>query len=115
MSSFVSDFGDMLPHTVFVSRKIGTDSYNKAIYTTSTSHQARVVFGRKLVRNSKGELVMASGSLWMFSRLPMKVEDKYEFLSEAEPSPPGFTQLFPIIIDTFPDESGTYHNKVYFQ
>ena len=105
----------MLPHTVFVYRKIGTDSYNQAVYDAAVSHQARVVYGLKLVKSRTGELVPSSGSIWMFSSRALHTEDKFEFLSEPDPSPQGYTQLFPLAIDTFPDDTGMYHNKVYFQ
>lgn len=115
MSEFTQDFDEMLPHTVFISQKIGTDSYNKPVFGSSTSHQSRVVFGYKLVRNRAGEMVPASGTIWLQTRFRLKLEDKYEFLSDPDPSPEGFTRLFAIRVDEFPDENGFYFAKVYFE
>ena len=115
LSNFTTDFSEMLPHTVFISQKIGTDAYNAPTFGSSISHQARVVFGFKLVRNKTGEMVPASGTIWLQTRFRLKLEDKYEFLSDPDPSPNGYTRLFPIRVDEFPDENGFYFAKVYFE
>lgn len=115
MSTFYSDFGDMLPNTVLVSRKIGTDSYGRPTYGDPETFQARVIYGSKLIRDRMGEIVPASGSIWMYSRRLFTVEDKYSVLVDDEPSPASYTQLYPLRIDEFPDENGPYHSKVYFQ
>lgn len=115
MSTFYNDFGEMLPHTVLVSRKIAVDSYGTATYDTAETYQARVTFGTKIVRNRFGELVPSSGTVWMFTREKMNVEDKYQFLSDAEPSPAEYTQLYPLRLDAIADENGFYYNKIYFE
>lgn len=121
--SFISDFGDMLPHTVFISRKIGTDSYNAPTYAGSVSYRARVLFGTEAQKEggsgrfttSQGETIVPSGVIWLNTTYLLDMADKFEFLRDTEPSPGDYSELYPIHIDAYPDETGMYFSKVYFK
>ena len=115
MSTFYKDFSDMLSQSVTIYRRTGVDSYNKPVYDAGTPYECRVTFGTKVVRNRTGEIVPASGTVWLFSRIQISVDDKIIFLSDSEPSPAETTQLFPLRVDSIADEKGHYYNKVYFE
>lgn len=100
---------------IFISPKISTDAYNRPTYGTSVSYSARIVFGTHLVRDKNGELVPSSGTAWIASTAYFKPEDKFEYLRDDAPSPGDYTQLFPIRIDTFPDETGMHHTRLHFK
>ena len=121
--SFQSDFSDMLPHTVFVSKKLGTDSYNAPVYGSSVSYQARVVYGAlgrdnmggRSFRNSQGEILAPTGVLWITTTTLLDLSYKFEFLRDTDPSPADYVELNPLHIDAWPDENGMYFTKVFFE
>lgn len=112
----ISDFDDMMPHTVIITAFGGTyGDYGKPTDGTITSYTARVFFKPHLVVGQNGETIVASGEIWLSTTARINIKDKIEFDEDTSVSPSVLTQLFPLRIDYVPDESGSHHVKIHFK
>lgn len=112
--SSINDFLDMMPHTVYISRKTGVNDYNAPTFGSRVSYRARIKYGTKLVRSSRGEVVPVSGEMWLATTDFLNEDDQYEFERDTTVSPNSYEILMPVRIDTLPDEDGFHHIKIYF-
>jgi len=103
----ISDFLDMMPHTIQLSEFSGSsDSYGAPVYNSPVSYSARVSYKPILVKNKQGEEVVARGVVWVGAAITIATEDQIEL-------PDGTTP--PIMaVDSLADEDGLHHSKVYF-
>jgi len=103
----ISDFTDMMPHTIQLSEFSGSnDSYGAPVYNSPVSYAARVSYKPTLVKNKEGEEVVARGVAWVGSAIVVNTEDQIEL-------PDGTTP--PVLaVDSLADEDGLHHSKVYF-
>ncbi len=113
----ISDFSDMMPHTVLVTPNAGTYSdYGKPVDGTTTSYpNSRVKFSPHMIVDSKGSTVVAGGEIWLSTTDNITVTDKIEYDEATDVSPTTFTQLFPLKVDRIPDELGEHHVKIHFK
>ena len=102
----ISDWADMMPHTVVLSTLSERDTYGARTFNAGTSYAARVVYKNTRVRDAAGAEVIARGAVWLNGAPTISTEDQIEL-------PDGTTP--PIITsELFPDEDGSHHSKVYF-
>ena len=112
----ISDFKDMMPHTVIVTDFDGTyNDYGKPSEGTITSYTARVFFSPHLVVSQSGDTIIASGEIWLQTTAKIDIKDKIEFDQDTTVSPSVLTRLYPLRIDHVPDENGTHHVKIHFK
>lgn len=104
----ITDWLDMMPFTVTVAAAATYDAYGKpATYATAASYRARVVAKTKVVRSRvSGQDVLTDTQIWINGVLAALDEDARITLPDA-------TTLVPVSWDTFPDEDGDHHTKIY--
>ncbi len=116
----ITEWLDMMPHTVTLEPFSDRDDYGKPIYGTAATYRARVVYKTEMIidqRIGAAELETTSnGHIWfgppttnLHSGTPPTVtaEDK---VTLPDGSTPNIMR-----VDRFPDEYGDHHVKVYFQ
>lgn len=64
-SGGISDFLDLMPLTVTVEEFASNDTFGARTYAVPASFRARVVYKNHYVRGPSGELVAASGMIWV--------------------------------------------------
>ncbi len=102
----VSDFDDMMPHTVTVSEFSSRNAYGDANYGSAVSYTARVIYKDQLIKAKDGSQIMAKGMVWLSGTPTLSTEDLLTL-------PDGTTP--PILSQSLiPDEDGSHHVKVFF-
>jgi hypothetical protein len=103
----ISDFLELMPHTIQYHVFVGRDSYAKPTYALPTSYRARVLYKQRFVQRPDGSMVLARGFAWLAAdSFVSQSEDKLTLPDGSEP---------PILFaETVPDESGTHHVKIWF-
>jgi len=103
----VSDWADLMPHTVTYAVPSSRDAYGKITFATGVTYQARVVYKQtRIVNRMNGQDSIATGQVWLHAAILPSIDARLTL-------PDGST---PIILnwETFPDEDGNHHTKVYF-
>lgn len=102
----VSDFTDMMPHTVTHATVASRDTYGAKTYNTATSYTARVTYKPTMVRSADGMEVLARGVVWLMGSPAVDPDDQITLPDSTTP---------PILAaELIPDEDGAHHTKVYF-
>jgi hypothetical protein len=102
----ISDWLDLMPHTVTYAAKSGEDAYGKPTHGTGTDYTARVTYTHKRVATPDGMEVVASVQVWLNGTLSsISVDDKITL-------PDGTTPKI-VSWDTATDEDGSHHTKLY--
>jgi len=98
-----------MPDTVTVKTLSGlsTDGYGTPTWSTGVSYSARKVYEQKLVRTFEGTEEVSNTTLWIASTSTMSPAAHYAL-------PNGETPGNLMAIETFSDENGITHSKVYF-
>lgn len=103
----VSDWADMMPHTVTYAAVSGRDAYGKPTYGTAVTYRARVVYKQtRIVNRLNGQDAIATGVVWLAAKILPSLDAQVVL-------PDGST---PTILnwEVFPDEEGDHHTKLYF-
>lgn len=112
----ISDFSDLMPHTVIITPFGGTYSdYGSPSEGTVTNYTARVFFSPHQVIDQNGDTIIASGEIWISTTDKINIKDKIEFDEDTAVSPSILTRLYPLRIDHVPDENGSHHVKIHFK
>lgn len=102
----VSDFHDLMPHTVYHSEFSGRSDYGKPNFGSAVPYRARVLYQAQNVRTADGNVVSARGVVWIGGTPDVQPEDQLLLPDSSTP---------PILsVDHVPDEDGLHHLKVYF-
>jgi len=103
----ISDWADMMPHTVTYYAVASYDQYGKPTYApTGTEYSARVKeTNRRVTSRAMGDDVIASHEVWIAGTPTLDVDGKLVL-------PDG---SYPKIVswDRIPDENGSHHVKIY--
>lgn len=102
----ISDWSDMFTDTITLAELTSRDSYGKPNYGSAASFDARVTFKDELTRDSKGREVLSKGHVWIEGTPTITPE--YELTLSDSTVPPILTT------ETYQDENGTHHVKVFF-
>jgi len=102
----ISDFSDMLTETITVYTRTGADSYGKPIFGGGVSYSCRIQWRNTLVRDARGEEVVASGNALLQGAPALSSDDKVTLPDGSEPLILTVTRAF--------DEEGAHHSRVYF-
>lgn len=103
----ISDWADMMPHTVTLAPRTGLNDHGEPTYGTAVSYQARVSYRSHKVRGPDGEDVMARGAVWLQSTALAKVTDRLVL-------PEGETPAVILAVEKHADEAGGHHVKIHF-
>lgn len=108
---FETDFRDLMPHTIKVRTRSSRNSDGSDVFSnTTSSYRGRVVWQSEQVRDRVGNVVMSAGHCWIHSTSALAADSRYQL-----PSGTGGSTTPPVIsVETYPDNSGTHHNKVIF-
>lgn len=102
----IEDFLPLMPDTVWVSERVGQDTYGVPQYGSPVAYRARVVYREHRVRAGTGEEKVARGTVWIAGTPAITAEDQIEL-------PDGRTP--PVLsVDRFSDERGVHHVVVHF-
>lgn len=102
----ISDFTDLMPHTVSHSELASRDEYGAPTYGTETDYTARVLYKQQKVVRSDGREVLARGVMWIAGTPTIDPEDRITLPDDSTP--------VILAVERVPDESGIHHVKVYF-
>lgn len=107
----VSDFLDMMPHTVYLHPTNGHNAYGEPTYGSPQSFTARVIYKQQRVASMRtdhaGVEVVSMGVVWLAGNPTIDVDsDKLQLPDETEP--------LILAYETIPDEDGSHHTKIYF-
>lgn len=104
--SFINEFRDLLNDTITHYPLASRDAYGKPTYNSGTQYSVRLVKTNKLITNNEGKEVVSTSHIWILGTPNISPEDKIE-LSNGD---------IPVVaaVETFQDEIGTSHVKVYF-
>lgn len=103
----ISDWTDMMPHTVTYAAVASRDAYGKPTYAAARSYQARVIQKQtRIVNRTNGQDAIATGVVWLAGFPALDIDGRITL-------PDGST---PVILnwEVIPDEEGDHHTKVYF-
>lgn len=103
----ISDFADMMPHTVTHEEFASRDEYGLPAYGSPASLKARVSYRPHKVRTPAGDEVVARGEVWLNTAgTTVDTEDRITLPDGSTP---------PILsVDGLSDELGAHHAKVHF-
>lgn len=101
----ISDFLDLMPHTVQHAAFSGRTAYGKPSYGSQTAYRARWVKKLTKVKDFGGNEVMARHVVWIAGTPDIGAEDQITL-------PDGTTPVL-LSVEEFPDESGGHHVKVF--
>ncbi len=105
--SFEPDFLQMMGQTITVSTRSSLSADGHASYSSDpVDYPARIVTSNKQVRDQRGNVVRSSHVAWIASTETLVAESKYELPDGS--SPPV------LLVESYPDETGTHHHKVTF-
>ena len=104
----ITDWEDMMPHTVTRRPATGRDAYGKPTYGAAITYQGRVSYKTKRITSrTSGQDVIASGNVIVMGVIAdIHVDDLFTL-------PDG---SIPLVINwsTVADEEGDHHTTVYF-
>ena len=105
----ISEWADMMPHTVTYEALKSRDKYGKPSYATAVSYAARVKDRTKSVpsRVVPGQDEVSHSEVWIGGIITnIRTDDRFTLPDGSTPS----------IIDwlVVPDEDGDHHTKVFF-
>ena len=103
----ISEWSDMMPHTVTYAAIASRDAYGKPTYATAVTYRARVAYKQtRIVNRLNGQDAIATGEVWLMAKIIPAIDARIVL-------PDGST---PIILnwEVFPDENGDHHTKLYF-
>ncbi len=105
----ISDWADMMPHTITYEALVSRDKYGKPSYATAVSFSARVKdrTQRKPSRVVLGEDEISTSEVWIGGIIDnIRTDDRFTLPDGSTPS----------IVDwlVIPDEDGNHHTKVFF-
>lgn len=69
------DFAELFPHTITLESYAGVDGYSKPRYGSPTSYTARVEYKARLVKDSRGNEVVSSATVYLMI-VPPGLSDK---------------------------------------
>jgi hypothetical protein len=103
----ISDWADMMGDTVTVASVSTRDAYGKPTFSPARSYVARVVYKQtRIVNRTNGQDAIATGVVWLGGTPTLTIESRLTLPDGSTP---------PIMNwETFPDEEGLHHTKVYF-
>lgn len=102
----ISDFADMMPHTITLEEFAQRDAYGKPSYGSAVNYSARVSYKSKFIRRADGSEVLAQGEVWILGTPTVTVEDRITL-------PDGNTPVI-LMTELLSDELGSHHSKVIF-
>lgn len=104
-----TDWAAFLPHSVQVSTAGARRTDGSATFGSASTYRARIVQRQREINVGEGRVTLANGWAWVASTGRINTTDKIKVPSAMLPtSTPTI-----LLVETFPDEAGTYHNKVY--
>jgi len=104
----VSDFADMMVHTITHEEFASRDAYGVKVYGSPVTYLSRVVYKRTLMRADDGSEIVAKGMVWLLGYPTINTEDRITLPDSTTP---------PILdVEIFTDElsSHNHHTKIYF-
>jgi hypothetical protein len=102
----ISDWADMMPHTVTHAPLASRDAYGAPTYGAGVDYTARVLYKNQRVRAADGAEVVARGSVWFVGTPTVSPEDKITLPDATTP---------PLLsVEQYADADGAHHTKVYF-
>lgn len=106
--SFERDFLELMPDTVTITQRSGSNAYGEHTFSGATTHRARIVKKIEMLRTIRGEEKVSDTVVWVAGNgtFPnVEPDDKVTL-------PDGTTR--PVLqIHTFGDDDGNHHVKVY--
>ena len=106
----ISDWHDLMPHTITHQAVASRDEYGVPTYGTGTSYTARVVYKNSRIKSQRRGSetdVIADGHIWISGTPTINVDNDRITL------PDNSTPIL-LSVERWPDESGLHHVKVYF-
>jgi hypothetical protein len=102
----INDFADMLNQSVTLTEMASRDAYGMPSYGTPASYESRITYKDQLVRDKNGQEVVAKGFVWIQGTPTITPE--YQLTLPDNSTPPILTT------ETYYDDKGAHHVKVYF-
>lgn len=103
----ISEWADMMPHTITVEPFVSEDMYGKYTYGAPATHQARCQGKNRMVRTATGEEVASTVTVYV-GLIGMNVKDRITLPATFHPTQPPILALGQVS-----DESGSHHTVVY--
>ena len=101
------DFYVMMPHTITVFGSSTLDKYGSQAWSGSgTSYRCRLVFDKRMIRDSDGREILESGRAIVYGVASVSVKDKVTL--------PGGTSPLVTSVATIKDELGDHHTVIGF-
>lgn len=101
----VSDFLDLMPATVSVTKPTAKNEYGEYTTTSSTSYRARIVSKQRRIVNNLGEEISVNTEVWLATTTSIPTESVITFADSSK--------MTVRAVDIISDEKGTHHVKVY--
>ena len=100
----MSDFEDMMAHTITVEPYSGQNNYGEATYGAAVTYKARVQMKSEWIRDVEGREVRARGRAYVSTTTVLGAKDRLTLPSQ-------FTPTQPPILDVHPayDEDTLHH------
>lgn len=100
-----SEFLDLMPHTVSIAHLSSRDAYGVPTYGTATSYRARVVKKAEMVRDTSGADVVSTTQVWLYGTSSVTPESQITLPDATTPKI--------LMVETYADEDGYHHDKVF--
>ncbi len=100
-----ADFLELMTQTVQVAPFQGNNPNGEPMYGTAVSYSGRTVNKNKLVRSVEGKEVVSTAQTWTFGSPGITPQDQITL--------PDGRQPVILSVESYPDEDGDHHQKVY--
>jgi len=113
----ISDWVDMMPHTVSLEPFVSEDAYGLPTYGASVDYRARVIRKPHYVRGQEGKDITADGMVWLGPPTSDLTSDTVPTVTTRDriTLPDGTLTTPPILsVSKIPDEDGDHHIKIHF-
>lgn len=102
-----ADFAELMVDTLVLERPPATTNlYGKGTFLSPETLQCRIVHTTKQMRSPAGEEVVSRSQAWIFGAPGITTTCRITLSDGTQP---------PILsVDSFPDDDGAHHEKVYF-
>lgn len=113
----ISDWVDMMPHTVSIEPFSSNDSYGEPSYGASVSYRGRITRKPHYVRGKDGNDIVAEGVVWLGPPTSDLTDDTVPTVTTRDriTLPDGTLTQPPIMsVSKIADENGDHHLKIHF-
>ncbi|MCK5640808.1 MAG: hypothetical protein KAJ19_08425 [Gammaproteobacteria bacterium] len=103
----VADWSDMMPHTITHLETTGYDDYGAKNTGSPATYKARIIYKNDTILDANGREVISKGHMWIMGTPTIDNEDVITLPDGSIPEI--------LSVETYPDENGAHHVKVFFR